>query len=88
MPTAHRNRTFSKETIIADGQIFESCHFAKCVLVYRGGIPPLISDCLFEDTDWKCEDAALRTLAFFAILHQIGACFASAGNGESVPPLR
>jgi hypothetical protein len=71
--TTCESRQFTEETVTIDGQVFLRCHFERCLLVYRGGDLPGFSDCLFEDAEWKCEDAAFRTLAFFGVLHRMGA---------------
>jgi hypothetical protein len=64
---------FSNETVELDGQTFRDCTFDTCVLIYRGGQPPEISNCLFPKCEWRLEDAADRTLDFFGLLHRIGA---------------
>src|ERR1022692_3393421 len=35
-----KNMQFENEIIELDGQDYESCSFADCIMVYRGGTPP------------------------------------------------
>jgi hypothetical protein len=49
--------------VILDNVTFEHCRFRSAVLVYRGGHPPTVRNCTFENVSFEFEDAAGRTLA-------------------------
>lgn len=49
--------------IVLDNVKFEHCRFQGAVLVYRGGLPPTVRNCTFENVSFEFEDAAGRTLA-------------------------
>ena len=46
-----------------DNVHFEHCQFKGAVLVYRGGLPPAVRNCTFENVSFEFEGAAGRTLA-------------------------
>ncbi len=49
--------------IVLDNVNFEHCRFQSAVLVYRGGLPPTVRNCTFENVSFEFEGAAGRTLA-------------------------
>jgi hypothetical protein len=64
---------YENSTEVLDGNVYKACEFTKCRLVYRGGLPPSVSQCRFSDCEWFFEDAADRTVAFMkAIYHGMG----------------
>jgi hypothetical protein len=49
--------------VVLDNVNFEQCRFQGAVLVYRGGLPPTVRNCTFQDVSFEFEGAAGRTLA-------------------------
>lgn len=50
-------------TVLLDGASFDHCRFQEAVLVYAGGAPPRIKDCVFEGVSFQFQGAAARSLA-------------------------
>jgi hypothetical protein len=50
--------------VILDNTTFEECAFKQAKLVYFGGPPPSIRDCVFDSVSFRFDGAAGRTLAF------------------------
>jgi hypothetical protein len=50
--------------ILLDNASFQRCKFAHALLIYAGGIPPVIQECSFEDVAIEFHGAAGRTLVF------------------------
>jgi hypothetical protein len=50
-------------TVLLDGASFDHCRFQKAVLVYTGGDPPRIKDCVFDGVSFEFQGAAARSLA-------------------------
>ena len=61
-PRRLRNETL-KGRIALDNTTFEDCRFLGAVLVYSGGVPPTLRDCLFDNVTFEFDGAAGRTLA-------------------------
>jgi hypothetical protein len=61
-------RTFADQTlsgrVLLDGATFERCRFRKAALVYVGGAPPVLRDCVFEGASFQFAGAAGNTVAF------------------------
>lgn len=70
--TIFNGEVYDGKTIVLDGKQFEACRFITCVLVYRGGQIPAISNCNFNECSWEFEEAAGETLVFLAGLMQGG----------------
>lgn len=64
---------FTRETVQLDGEVFTSCEFKKCRLVYAGGEAPVFEDCSFDDCDWRFEGGAAHTLALMKVMWGAGA---------------
>jgi len=60
-PRRLRNQTL-KGRIALDNTVFEDCRFLGAVLVYSGGVPPTLRDCLFDSVTFEFDGAAGRTL--------------------------
>jgi hypothetical protein len=56
-----RDKKFSNESIVLDGQHFDHCQFDHCALIYRGGYYGL-TDCIYRYPTWRFEDSANRTV--------------------------
>jgi hypothetical protein len=69
----HLGSQFENTTVILDGQGFEACTFVECTIVFRGGALSRFSGNQFIRCQWRLEDAALRTLAFFGAIYRTGA---------------
>lgn len=65
--------TYNHQTVMLDGEVFSSCEFAACRLVYSGGPPPVFEDCRFDACEWKFEDAAEQTLSHLKLMWNVGA---------------
>ncbi|MBU1378000.1 MAG: hypothetical protein KKE02_01470 [Alphaproteobacteria bacterium] len=59
----HEGKTFTGRVLL-DGSSFERCRFQRAVLIYAGGAPPRLSDCVFTDATFEFQGAAARTLTF------------------------
>ena len=46
---------YNHETVALDGEVFSSCEFRDCRLVYSGGEPPVFTDCRIDDCEWKLD---------------------------------
>ncbi len=66
------NRHFKGESLIVDGLAFKGCRLTDCRLIYRGGPPPSIKACRFDNCRWEFEDAAAQSLVFLTGLHENG----------------
>jgi hypothetical protein len=58
------NTKFENVTQELDGLTFEECTFEGCTLVYKGGPPPALKRCDFNNTGFRFEGAAANTIAF------------------------
>ena len=67
-----RDRTFNDQRIQLDGQLFTSCTFVRCILVYAGGDGGGISGCTINNCVWKLEGAAANTVGFMAAMYHSG----------------
>lgn len=63
---------FNHETLTLDGESFADCEFRDCRLIYNGGPAPVLTNCRFDDCDWKFEDAAANTLAYLKVVWSVG----------------
>jgi hypothetical protein len=63
---------YNHETVLLDGEAFEDCEFRGCRMVFRGGEPPVFSQCRFDDCDWRFEDAAGRALTVMKQIWALG----------------
>ena len=63
---------FNHETVALDGERYSGCEFRGCRMVFRGGEPPHFDDCLFDNCDWRFEEAAANTLAHLKIVWAAG----------------
>jgi hypothetical protein len=50
--------------ILIDNASFKHCQFQHALLIYAGGIPPVIQECSFEDVGIEFHGPAGRTLVF------------------------
>ncbi len=59
----------SKKQITLDGNRFVDCEISNCVLVYKGGVLPVLRDCQINDCQWNFSDQAANTLQFMAAMY-------------------
>ncbi|MBD9528661.1 hypothetical protein IB235_17735 [Paracoccus sp. PAR01] len=71
-PVVIENQTFRNETIEIDGIAFSMCTFENCTLVFRGGKPPGIMGCRFNDCFWSFGGPAANTMSFLTGLARGG----------------
>jgi hypothetical protein len=63
----HKDATIELDSFHAQGEKFSRCHF-----VYRGGQPPTLVNCTFNDCTFAFEGPAGDTLALLARLYHGG----------------
>jgi len=63
---------YNHETVLLDGETFDSCEFRDCRMVYSGGEPPTFNSCRFDGCDWRFDEAAGRTLAYLKTVWSVG----------------
>ncbi|MEM7301693.1 MAG: hypothetical protein AAF468_11475 [Pseudomonadota bacterium] len=68
-PVRHSGKTFSGGDLELDAKEFHNCTFNHCNLIYRGGLPPAMSGCSFNNCGWQFGDDAARTLGFLSGLY-------------------
>ena len=68
----HENKTFTNSTIELDGHEFKNCRFTGCQFVYRGGKPPTLVNCSFDNFPLTLEGPAADTLRFMAAMYHGG----------------
>jgi hypothetical protein len=56
------------EVVVLDYATLEGMHLYRCKLVYRGGRPPNLLNCTFEECEFIFEGPALTTVAFLRAL--------------------
>ncbi len=61
---------FKDRTEVLDGNVYDHCTFTNCVLIYRGGDLPQMTQTQVDACQWRLEDPAGRTLALLRGLAQ------------------
>jgi hypothetical protein len=69
---AYHEKTLKDETVVLDGNEFNSCEFQNCKMVYRGGEHPKLQHCHFVRCSWHLEDAAKKTVLFLRSIYHSG----------------
>jgi hypothetical protein len=64
------NKTFFQETVEIDGNEYHGCTFSRSRLVYRGGPPVKMVECLIQDARWDLEGAAANTMRFLSDVYR------------------
>ena len=59
----HNEETIRDTRVALDGNEYCGCKFVRCTMVYAGGTPPTMVDCLFTQSSWEFDGAAARTIA-------------------------
>jgi hypothetical protein len=67
-PSRYSNQHFLGQTIEVDAAFFDRCVFQNCIMVYRGGPPPVFFHSTFENCQWKFEGYAAFTLEYLSTL--------------------
>lgn len=57
------------QTIFLDGKSFSFKHFLKCNLIFSGYMGFWVSDCIFDDCDFKTSGPAANTLGMMQSLY-------------------
>lgn len=70
--SVHNNDTYTRDTVELDGGEFRGCVFTDCVLIYRGGIPPVFANCSFDRPQFSFGGPAGHTLTFLRALYHGG----------------
>lgn len=52
------------QIIELDGQSFVGFEITRCMLIYRGGTPPMLRDSTFDSCEFRLEGAAKNTADF------------------------
>lgn len=63
---------FAGGDIEIDNTDWDDNVFNQCVMVYRGGPLPFMSNNRFVDCKWRFEDGAARTIGLLQSLHREG----------------
>ncbi len=64
-----KGKAFVSETVRLDGETFDNCTFTDCTLIFSGGLPPNINNCVFQPpVSWNFDGAASNTLTFIQML--------------------
>jgi hypothetical protein len=59
----YRDRDFTNESVVVDGNTYTGCTFRDCTLIYRGGeLPRMLTNTIAGMLMLKFEDAAERTI--------------------------
>jgi hypothetical protein len=61
---AFQDTNYQGQRVELDGNEYRRCVFRECVLVYKGGPLPFLSESVFYTCQFAFEDAAERTLQF------------------------
>ncbi len=80
----HANKTYTKETITLDGNVYNHCEFQECKMVYSGGTLPNLSNSHFNGCSWTFDDAAARTISLMTALYAGGAGGLIEGTFENI----
>lgn len=59
----------NSKKITLDGNSFIDCEISNCVLIYKGGVLPVLRDCKINDCQWNFTDQAANTLQFMAAMY-------------------
>lgn len=70
--TTFQNKTFTNENIVVDDNIYETCRFVNCTLVYQGGKTPVFNNCTFSGLRIQLEGGASQTVKYLSGLYQGG----------------
>lgn len=58
-----------KKQITLDGNSFVDCEISNSILIYKGGVLPVLRDCKINDCQWNFSDQAANTLQFLAAMY-------------------
>jgi hypothetical protein len=74
----YQNQSFKDERVDLSDNVFHSCAFVNCELVYHGDRSPTFHDNQFIDSVFLFTDAAIRTIYFLSNMYHAG------GGGREV----
>jgi hypothetical protein len=64
---------YQDATVELDGNTFQNCTFDRCTMVYRGNDLPYLISSVFNNCQFRFDDAALRTITLLHRLYAAGA---------------
>ena len=59
----------NNKQITLDGNSFVDCEISNSILIYKGGVLPVLRDCQINDCQWNFTDQAANTLQFLAAMY-------------------
>jgi hypothetical protein len=68
----HRDKTFEREDVRLDGNVFTGCTFKGCRVIFTGTQMGALSVCRFDNCDFQFHGPAQNTLEFLALLYKEG----------------
>ncbi len=68
----HSKKTFSKQTVVLDGNEFDGCTFEGCVLEYQGLRPVALTNNAVNNCEWSFKGPAANAVQFMTSLYQSG----------------
>jgi hypothetical protein len=69
----HSKKTFSKQTVVLDGNEFDQCTFDGCVLEFQGLRPVALNTNTITNCQWSFKGPAANAVQFMSALYQSGA---------------
>ena len=67
-----QNQTFTNQELVVDGNIYKSCRFVSCLVIYQGGATPTFDDCTFTGLRIQLEEGAAQTVKYLTGLYHGG----------------
>ena len=67
-----QDQTIGHQSVIVDGNEYNSCKFESCQMIYRGGELPRLNQCHFVRCSWHLEEGAQRTVRFLRGIYHSG----------------
>jgi hypothetical protein len=62
-------KLFTDEDIRIDENVYTSCIFRNCRIIFTGKGPAQFSNCKFDQCQWVFDDAAEQTIQYLAALY-------------------
>lgn len=70
-PREYEDETFTGRVMLDNGR-FRRCAFRRAILVYGGGPPPVIADCVFDGAIFEFQGPARNTMAMLQAMSAQG----------------
>jgi hypothetical protein len=68
----HLKKTFTKQTVVLDGNEFDQCTFDGCILEYQGLRPVAMTTNTMTQCEWSFKGPAANAVQFMSALYQSG----------------